>query len=142
MGTARQTGGVPWYVKRLLLPALVLVLVVAVVAAVRLNSGREVAEIPGVVSLVPESGNNVLILSHVGVVVRPDYDAALTIYGVTIPPDQIEPPLNPGEVLFKPGGGKVITELLPDRNCVTAEVWRRDLGRERSATRDWCFRAS
>lgn len=132
----------PWYVKRLVIPALVIVMVVAVVAAVRLGSGREAPEIPGIVSLVPAPGDNVLLQSPVGVVVRPDYDAALTINGVTIPPDQVEPPLNPGEVLFKPGVGKVITELLPDRNCVSAQVWRRDLGRDEASVRDWCFRAS
>lgn len=132
----------PWYVKRLLLPALVIVGVVAIVAAVRLGSGRDTPELAGIVSLVPAPGDNVLIQSPVGVVVRPNYDAALTINGVAIPPDQIEPPLNPGEVLFKPGATKVIAQLLPDRNCVTAVVWRRDLGRDAGATRDWCFRAS
>jgi len=45
-------------------------------------------------------------------------------------------------VLFKPGAGKVITQLLPDRNCVTALVWRRDLGRAEASARDWCFRAN
>lgn len=132
----------PWYVKRLLLPGLVLVIIVAIVAAVRIGSGRETPENPGIVSLVPGPGDNVLVQSPVGLVVRPDYDAALEINGVVIPADQIEPPLNPGEVLFKPGAGKVITQLLPDRNCVTAEVWRRDLGRTSASTRDWCFRAN
>ena len=132
----------PWYVKRLLLPGLVIVMIVAIVAAVRIGSGRETPEIPGIVSLVPGNGENVLVQSPVGLVLRPDYDAALEINGVAIPPDQIEPPLNPGEVLFKPGIGKVIDELLPDRNCVTAEVWRRDLGRAEASTRDWCFRAN
>ena len=132
----------PWYVKRLLLPGLVIVMIVAIVAAVRIGSGRETPEIPGIVSLVPGNGENVLVQSPVGLVLRPDYDAALEINGVAIPPDQIEPPLNPGEVLFKPGVGKVITQLLPDRNCVTAEVWRRDLGSAEASTRDWCFRAN
>lgn len=132
----------PWYVKRLLLPALVLVMVVAVVTALRVGSGREAPELPGIVSLIPGPGDNVLLQSPVGIVVRPDYDAQLVINGVSIPPDQIDPPLNPGEVVFKPGVGKVIVQLLPDRNCVTARVWRRDLGPEASSARDWCFRAS
>lgn len=132
----------PWFVKRLLIPALVVVMVVAVVAAVRLGSNSANPEIAGVLTLVPGSGDNVLIQSPVGLVLRPNYDAQLIINGVTIPPDQIEPPLNPGEVLFKPGTGKVITQLLPDRNCVTAQVWRRDRGPDEAATRDWCFRAS
>ena len=142
LGSLRQTGAMPWYVKRLLIPGLVIVMIVAIVAAVRIGSGRETPEIPGIVSLVPGPGENVLVQSPVGLVLRPDYDAALEINGVAIPPDQIEPPLNPGEVLFKPGIGKVIDELLPDRNCVTAEVWRRDLGRAEASTRDWCFRAN
>lgn len=137
-----QTGQVPWFVKRLLIPGLVVVMIVAVVAAVRIGSGRDTPEIPGIVSLVPGPGESVLLQSPVGLVLRPDYDAELTINGVTIPPDQVEPPLNPGEVLFKPGVGKVITQLLPDRNCVTALVWRRDLGRDEAAVRDWCFRAN
>lgn len=132
----------PPLVKRVLIPLLVVVIVAAIVAAVRISDRSGPSEVAGVVSLVPGSGDKVLVQSKVGIVVSPNYEASLVVNGAAIPPDQIDPPLNPGEVLFQPGPGKVIERLLPDRNCVTAKVWRRDLGPDTAASRDWCFRAS
>jgi len=140
--TAGHTGAVPKYVKRFILPALVVALGVAIYAATQATDGRSVPEIPGVVALVPGPGDKVLVQNKVGVVVNPNYDARLSINGTDIPASQIEPPLNPGEVLFQPGPGKVIEQLLPYTNCVDAEVWRRELGPDDANMRTWCFRAS
>ena len=128
--------------KFLVLPGLVILIVVAIVSAVRISGDRPETEIPGIVSLVPGPGNQVLLQSPIGVVVLPAYDASLKVNGVTIPPSEINAPLNPGEVIFQPGAGKVINELLPNVNCVEAQVWRRELGPGTAATREWCFRAN
>lgn len=132
----------PKIVKLVVLPALVVAMVAAVVAAVQLNSGRSVPDIPGIVALVPGPGDLVLMQSRVGVVVSPEYGASLDVNGVAIPPDQIDDPLNPGEVLFLPGEGKAVQSLVPETNCVTARVWALVDGPERGNLRTWCFRAT
>lgn len=140
--TGGQTWAVPRVVKFILLPGLLVVIVVAIVAAIRISADRPETEIPGVVSLVPGPGEQVLLQSPIGVVLAPAYDATLSVNGVAIPEGQINAPLNPGEVIFQPGQGKVITELLPNVNCMQAQVWRRELGPQTATTREWCFRAN
>jgi hypothetical protein len=132
----------PWFVKRLILPVLIVALAVAVYAATQVTDGRQVPETPGIARLVPGPGEKVLLQNRVGVVVDPGWDASVVINGTEIPASQIDAPLNPGEVLFQPGPGKVIQELLPERNCVTVQVWRQSDGPGASNTRSWCFRAS
>lgn len=132
----------PKIVKRVVLPLLVVLMGAALFAAVQLNETEPRPEIPGIVSLVPGEGNQVLRQSSVGVVVSPEFGASLELNGLPIPPDQINEPLNPGEVIFQPGPNKVIDSLVPDRNCVTARVWQLVDGPERANLRTWCFRAS
>lgn len=132
----------PWFVKRLILPILVLAMLVAIYASTQITDGRQVPETPGIAQLVPGPGDKVLLQNKVGVAVEPGWDASVVINGTSIPSDQIDEPLNPGEVLFQPGPGKVIQQLLPDQNCVTVQVWRQSDGPDVSNTRSWCFRAS
>jgi hypothetical protein len=132
----------PKIVKRVVLPGLVLIIAVAVFAATQLGGGRTIPETPGIVALVPGPGDKVLMQNKVGVVVSPEYGANLEVNGVDIPAGQIEAPLNPGELLFQPGPGKVLRSLEPENNCVTARVWLLVEGPERASVRTWCFRAS
>jgi len=132
----------PWFVKRLILPALVLALGVAIYAATQITDGRQVPETPGIAQLVPGPGDKVLLQNKVGVVVEPGWDASVVINGTAVPSTQIDAPLNPGEVIFQPGPGKVIEQLLPDRNCATVQVWRQADGPGQATSRTWCFRAS
>lgn len=132
----------PWYVKRLILPLLVVAMLGAMYFATQVTDGRQVPETPGIAQLVPGPGDKVLLQNKVGVVVEPGWDASVVINGTAIPPSQIDEPLNPGEVLFQPSPGKVIEQLLPDQNCATVEVWRQSDGPQAATTRTWCFRAS
>jgi hypothetical protein len=133
---------VPWYLKKIVLPLLVLVAIGAIVFAVR-TAGRETgAEVVGIRTLVPIAGAQVLQQDRVGVVIEPGWDASLTVNGTPIPTDQLDKDLDLGQVFYKPGAGKVIESLPPDRNCVTARVWRRALGPDAATARSWCFRAS
>jgi hypothetical protein len=133
---------VPWYLKRLVLPLLVLVAIGAVVVAVQTSGGGGGAERQGIRSLVPIAGAQILQQDRVGVVVEPGWDASLAINGIAIPTEQLDKDLDLGQVLYRPGPGKVIEALEPDRNCASARVWRRALGPGAATPRDWCFRAS
>jgi hypothetical protein len=133
---------VPWYLKRIVLPLLVLVAIGAIVAAVRISGGDQGAEVQGITALVPVAGAQILQQDRVGVILAPGWDASLSVDGTAIPTEQLDKDLDLGEVLFRPGAGKVIEALAPDRNCVTARVWRRALGPEAATPRTWCFRAS
>jgi hypothetical protein len=132
----------PWFVKRLVLPLLVVAMGVAIYAATQITDGRQVPETPGIARLVPGPGDKVLLQNRVGVVVDPGWDASVVVNGTPIPASQIDEPLNPGEVLYQPSPGKVIEQLLPDQNCVTVQVWRQADGPQGANTRSWCFRAS
>jgi hypothetical protein len=141
-GPDGQTVPVPWYLKRIVLPVLVLVAIGAIVVAVQTAGRGGGAEQQGIRSLVPIPGAQVLQQDRVGVVVEPAWDASLSINGTAIPDDQLSKDLDLGQVFFRPGPGKVLESLAPDRNCVTAQIWRRALGPDSASTRTWCFRAS
>ena len=97
--------------------------------------------------LIPESGSQVLAQSTVGIDLSVDYDATLTINGVTVDAvvDRIEgdglhkvPEL--GLVEFQPGPGKVIESLRKgERNNVIAMVWKRADGQATAQPVAWTF---
>ena len=97
--------------------------------------------------LIPESGSQVLAQSTVGIDLSVDYDATLTINGVTVDAvvDRIEgdglhkvPEL--GLVEFQPGPGKVIESLRKgERNNVIAMVWKRADGQATAQPVTWTF---
>jgi hypothetical protein len=132
----------PRLVKFVVLPLLVVAGGAAVWVAVTSGGGTTAPEREGIVALVPGEGDLVLLQSRVGVVVQPGWEARLSVNGVTIPDDQLDEALEPGQRLFQPGPGKVIAQLEPNNNCVTAQVWPLAAGPDRSTVRTWCFRAN
>lgn len=97
--------------------------------------------------LIPESGSQVLAQTTVGIDLSVDYDATLTINGVTVDTvvDRIEgnglhkvPEL--GLVEFQPGPGKIIESLRKgERNNVIALVWKRSDSQATAQPVAWTF---
>ena len=67
------------------------------------------------------------------------YEGTLKVDDLTIPGNQLEPPDGLNRLSFRPGDGKVISELRPRENC--AEVTYRPVGQASSqaSTYRWCF---
>lgn len=65
-------------------------------------------------------GEGDLVVQPVRVVIdlRPNYDAAFVIDGITIPPDQIDAIPQTGRYQFEPGPGKVIERWTPGSHTV------------------------
>jgi len=70
----------------------------------------------------------------------PGYAGILKINDVTIPPGQLEQDDGLNKLMFRPGEGKVLTQLNPRENCAEVTYWERSQG---SATARppyrWCF---
>ena len=112
---------------------------------------------PIIESLLPEPDSEVLRQSFVGIDLISGYEAALTINGVPIPPDEINVLRDLGNTresaetsgsfgstlnrfLYQPLEGRSVPELLGDRNCVSAVYWPLSDPEKRQRI-DWCFTA-
>jgi len=97
--------------------------------------------------LIPESGSEVLAQTTVGIDLSVEYDATLTINGVTVDAvvDRIEgnglhkvPEV--GLIEFQPGPGKTVESLRKgERNNVIALVWKRSDGQASAQPVAWTF---
>lgn len=68
------------------------------------------------------------------------YAGVLTLNDVTIPDNQLEPDDGNNRLTFRPGAGKVVTELNPRQNCASVTYWKVELGASAAAPPyRWCF---
>lgn len=135
-------GAMPWYIKRLVLPGLVLVMAGGVVAATLVGGGGGNPESQVIDELIPGEDDTVLLQHRVGVVLEVGWDASLVVNGTPIPEEQHDRTLELGHVFFQPGETKVLQSLQPGENCVTANFWLQASGPEESFARSWCFSAA
>ncbi len=112
---------------------------------------------PAIVSQFPMPGATALRQTEIGAVLRPGYDGRLVINGVAIPEDQmvgaIDPssvtpeelrrygirPNNRNSVYFKPGPGKVLTELPNGEVTVSVRYFKDRQAESRGRTVSWTF---
>lgn len=94
--------------------------------------------------LIPTSGSEVLRQATVGVDLANGYDAVLVINGVEVRSAEDGLIRDPGSGLiqFTPGPGRPVESLQPERNCVTALVWKVTEGEGAAVPVSWCFDAS
>ena len=125
--------------------ALGVVIVVAGYIAVRMGTPSPIADGPGggvIEALLPTESAEVLRQTEVGIDLAAGYTGTLTINGTEIPASQLSsiPELN--KILYRPGPNKVIDQLNPGRNCVTASFWLSSQGPDEATSRTWCFEAT
>jgi hypothetical protein len=107
---------------------LVLVVTAAIYGASQQENGPAAVQRPGaIVQLTPEEGQLALPQDMVGVQVRTDFTAQLTLNGHNIPQDQITGDPNLGEFYFQPGPNKEFRELPKGQNEAIVEWWPRTI---------------
>ncbi|MEZ5350658.1 MAG: hypothetical protein R2714_15885 [Microthrixaceae bacterium] len=127
---------------------LVLVAIVGLVFTVRLavtgDDNTSDALPDSVDRLIPDSGDEVLAQSSVGVDLAVGFDAYLIVNGTEIrtEADGLTKDLGLGLVTFQPGNGKPVDTLLPEKNCVIAMVWPQTEGEDSAEPVSWCFNAA
>lgn len=112
---------------------------------------------PAIVSQFPMPGATALRQTEIGVTLRPGYDGRLVVNGVEIPEDQmlgaIDPnsvtpeelrrfgirPNNRNSVFFRPGPGKVISELPNGEVTVAVRYFKDRQDQARGRTVSWTF---
>ena len=68
------------------------------------------------------------------------YAGVLSLNDITIPDNQLEPDDGNNRLIFRPGPGKVITELNGRENCASVTYWRVSLGASTAGPPyRWCF---
>lgn len=94
--------------------------------------------------LIPESGDEVLSQSTVGVDLAVGYDAFLIIDGTEIRDgsDGLVKDMGTGLITYKPSPGGPVEALQPDRNCVIAMIWDQADGEKTAEPLRWCFDAA
>ena len=97
-----------------------------------------------VLQLIPAPGTEVLAQSQVGIKVQPGYDGYLVVNGVEVRTsvDGLRKDLGSGLIDFQPGPNTVVPSLNPERNCVTAVIWKQSEGPTASRPVPWCFNAA
>lgn len=130
------------FARRLLIPALIVVGLGLVIAAGLLarSSNQPIQGQPALIAIVPLDGATILRQDRVGVQLQIGWTGTLTINGKVIPRDQLEPDDGLNRMMFKPGPGKVITELDPSRNCAEIVFWKLP-DNAPGPPRRWCFEA-
>lgn len=142
-----------WFRRGLIATLLVIALIVGTYACNNDTSGNNSVSqskpFPFVERLVPASGAEVLQQSEVGIDLAIGYDAYLIINGTEIRDvrttangDGLQKTLSVGRVSYTPGEGKRVERLLPERNQVTAMVWRQLDGPSTAKAVYWTFNAS
>jgi len=113
-------------------------------AAVTGDSNTSLALPDSVDRLIPDSGDEVLAQSAVGVDLATGFDAYLIVNGTEIrtEADGLKKDLGLGLVTFQPGEGTQVESLLPEKNCVIAMVWPQSEGEEAAEPVNWCFGAA
>jgi hypothetical protein len=129
--------------RRLWLPALIVIGLGLIVGAGFLgNTGNQepLGGQPALEAIIPRDGAQILEQDGVGADLQVGWAGVLTINGVDIPANQLEQDNGLNQLIFKPGSGKVLTRLQPDRNCAKIVFWRLQDGRAAdSPSRTWCF---
>lgn len=90
----------------------------------------------------PGEGTQFIHGSDIGVDLQPGWEARLVVEGIEIPEGELRRIPGQNQVFFRPGPGQSVERLRPGRNCVTAIIWRSQLGRGVDDDRiTWCFQA-
>lgn len=93
-------------------------------------------------ALIPSSNTKIVREDTIGADLAVGYQGKLSINGVDIPKEQLVADNGLNTVLFKPGPGKVLTELLPNKNCAEITYWQIQTGPESAGLPlRWCFSA-
>lgn len=97
-----------------------------------------------VLQLIPAPDSEVLTQSQVGIKVQPGYDGYLVINGTEVRTSEegLRKDLGSGMIDFQPGPSTVVPSLNPERNCVTAVIWKQSEGPKASRPVPWCFNAA
>lgn len=92
-------------------------------------------------TLIPARGSQVPQQQTVGVDLAGGWDAALSVNGVEIPPDELQVTRELSLVQFTPADGRIVEQFQPGENCVEATIWPLSEGRDGDETRTvgWCF---
>jgi hypothetical protein len=94
---------------------------------------------PGVDRVYPLQGDLDLRQVKIGAILRPGYEGSLQLDGAVIPESDLyrEPSLY--QIELRPEEGSVFADLTPGRHCAVIEFWPVAIGRQASATQQWCF---
>ncbi|MFM7063993.1 MAG: hypothetical protein ACKO04_10955 [Actinomycetes bacterium] len=97
-----------------------------------------------VLQLIPAPDSEVLAQSQVGIRFQPGYDGYLVVNGTEVrtSTDGLRKDLGSGIIDFQPGPNTVVPSLNPERNCVTAVIWKQVEGPTASRPVPWCFNAA
>lgn len=141
-------------VRRFVMIGLALVALGLIVYAAMDSSGgldnASLSKPPYVLRLEPQSGSEVLTQATVGIEVKTGYDAYLDINGVTIrnvvdtaDGDGLKKiPMNGLYITYTPGPGRKVPKLKPEKNIVTAFVYKSEDGPASALPFQWSFDAA
>jgi hypothetical protein len=132
----------PWRVATVSV-ALLLVLNLVVVLLNNADTSREqTTGLPATItSLQPRPGELIRPQDTITVQLRPELTGTLVLDGQEIPEGQLSRVAGLGEVSFRPGPGKDLSELPPGTHTVTIEYWVATKPRPtHPATFSWSFR--
>ena len=98
----------------------------------------------GVERLIPSPESEVLAQTRVGVDLVSGYDGYLVVNGIEVRTsrDGLRKDLGTGSIEVQPGPNAAIAALNPERNCVTAVIWKQSEGQTSSRAVPWCFNAA
>ena len=146
--TKRQLPTLPDWARRTVMVVLILGALTGLVftakAAVTGNDPTSDALPDAVQQLTPKPDSEVLAQSRVGLRVESGYDGYLVVNGVEIrtQKDGLVKDLGSGTIEFQPQPGAAVESLNPERNCVTAVIWKQSDGPKASRPVSWCFNAA
>ncbi len=145
VGVARQRSPLfrhPWRVATVSV-ALLLVLNLTVLLLTKADTSREqTTGLPAaIVAIQPRNGELIRPQDTITAQLRSDLTGALVLDGQEIPVSQLVRAVGPGEISFRPGPGKDLSQLPPGEHSVTVEYWVAAKPRPtRPATFSWSFR--
>lgn len=145
VGSARRRGPLfrhPWRVA-IVVVALLVVLNLGVLLLTKADTSREqTTGLPStIVALQPRPGELIRPQDTIAVQLNADLTGALVLDGQEIPEGQLARQPGLGEVSFRPGPGKDLSELQPGEHTVVIEYWLQTKPRPiHPSTYAWTFR--
>jgi hypothetical protein len=90
-------------------------------------------------SFQPTTGSHVLRQSLIAYELDPAYNGVLSVDGIEIPSDELEPTALTNQIGYTPAKDKTTGILKPGKHTATAEFWPKDKTRSDSRSFSWSF---
>ena len=129
----------PTAVRRSIIAALLLVVVLAVYGLTRLDSGTSDATTAVIQSLTPDNNDKIRQQATIEIDLESGWTGDLTIAERKIPPEQLDRVEPQGKLSFTPGPGKAFEFFPAGQNCASLDYWEVRTGPTQTFNRRWCF---